>query len=135
MSLKLQILNALDQTTRLQEGLLWFTATHPSKNPAQRQICKPDKTDKKINVSDDDYLIDEDTEDLMEVDETDSHDDNKELSCYQRLVQIMMRREVILFFFFSFFFFETLTFIRILVYLPTPTHKQDLTHGSFLSRI
>lgn len=101
MSLKLQILHALDQTTRLQEGLLWFTATHPSKNPTQRQTCKPDKNGEVKNDSegDNDYLKDnDDAEDMM--DETEDNVDTvkseiEEYSCYQRLVQIMMKREVL----------------------------------------
>lgn len=101
MSLKLQILHALDQTTRLQEGLLWFTATHPSKNPTQRQTCKPDKNGEVKNDSegDNDYLKDnDDAEDMM--DETEDNVDTvkseiEEYSCYQRLVQIMMKREIV----------------------------------------
>ncbi|CAI9735216.1 Hypothetical predicted protein [Octopus vulgaris] len=99
MSLKLQILRTLDQTTRLQEGLLWFTASHPSKQKRQRLRRRlvsakqneenEDTTEKKM------YDIDEYLQDIDEQ-ERDKLDGMSEgWSCYQRLLDIMMTKQIV----------------------------------------
>uniref|UniRef100_A0A0L8HH29 Virilizer N-terminal domain-containing protein n=1 Tax=Octopus bimaculoides TaxID=37653 RepID=A0A0L8HH29_OCTBM len=101
MSLKLQILRALDQTTRLQEGLLWFTASHPSKQKRQRLRRRlvsakqneenEDTTEKKM------YDIDEYLQDIDDAEqERDKKDGMSEgWSCYQRLLDIMMTKQIV----------------------------------------